>query len=266
MRWKRAKTAAALCQSGTKSASTGWHDVCKETRKKEFTRGGPPGHVMKTEQRTGPEREIRFTVNKKLFEHWKISAPGAPLPARRDLDLRTLAPILGNMAVLERAKDGAAYRFRLAGTELRKIFGEELTGGDLLLGWRGRDREIASTMLDIAMQDHVPLVMRFGIALSVSHREVVEAVFLPMAEENQMIATFAVEQPPHWLGIQKVTEKWLISVRTTAPAREWQSDASDHSANAALSRHEPIVLVSTEQQMRPFAAWPGFKVIPGGRK
>lgn len=63
-----------------------------------------------------------------LFDYWLRSAGGRPMPARSDIDPLKVPQLLPNIGLIELkgCVDDAA--FRLAGTRLHDIYGQEITG------------------------------------------------------------------------------------------------------------------------------------------
>lgn len=65
---------------------------------------------------------------RELFDYWRQSAGQRPMPARSDLDplkVPRLLPSIGLIDVREGLRDAT---FRLAGTRLHDIYGQEITG------------------------------------------------------------------------------------------------------------------------------------------
>lgn len=65
---------------------------------------------------------------RELFDYWLQSAGGRPMPARSDLDpfkVPRLLPCIGLIDVKDGVDDAS---FRLAGTRLHDIYGQEITG------------------------------------------------------------------------------------------------------------------------------------------
>lgn len=65
-----------------------------------------------------------------LLDYWLGLCDGAILPGRREIDPGQLKPILPALYMLERIEDGG-LRFRLAGTAVRELFAQDITGRSL---------------------------------------------------------------------------------------------------------------------------------------
>lgn len=65
---------------------------------------------------------------RELFDYWLRSADGRLMPARSDLDPLKVPRLLPNMGLID-VRDGVhKASFRLAGTRLHEIYGQEITG------------------------------------------------------------------------------------------------------------------------------------------
>jgi len=63
-----------------------------------------------------------------LYAFWHELCAGRAMPSRADVSIEALRPWLGNLALLSVIAGGADYFFRVHGTNLRDIAGDELTG------------------------------------------------------------------------------------------------------------------------------------------
>jgi len=75
---------------------------------------------------------IKNTPLRRLFEYWRAKASARVAPRRCDIDpvleIPAIVPHVGLVEVLEGGRD---FRFRLAGGEMRDMFGRELRGARL---------------------------------------------------------------------------------------------------------------------------------------
>jgi hypothetical protein len=66
---------------------------------------------------------------RELYDYWLHCAGSRPMPARSDLDpLRSVPKLLPCIGLIDVARGLADAWFRLAGTRLHDIYGEEITG------------------------------------------------------------------------------------------------------------------------------------------
>ena len=76
----------------------------------------------------GFRAQLVLSGQRELFDYWMRSAGARPMPARSDLDPLKVPQLLPNLGLID-VRDGAdRARFRLAGTRLHEIYGQEITG------------------------------------------------------------------------------------------------------------------------------------------
>jgi hypothetical protein len=81
---------------------------------------------------------------RELFDYWQRSAGRRPMPARSDLDPLEVPRLLPNIGLIDIRGGVGEASFRLAGTRLHEIYGQEITGkrvddvfaGDAAEYWR----------------------------------------------------------------------------------------------------------------------------------
>ncbi len=64
----------------------------------------------------------------RLLRYWDDKRGGRPMPARRDIDPFEIPDLLPHVFLVDVCHDPLVFRFRLAGTEVDRLFGEEITG------------------------------------------------------------------------------------------------------------------------------------------
>jgi hypothetical protein len=78
------------------------------------------GRAFRTQLVTHGQRE--------LFDYWLESAGQRPMPARSDLDPLKVPRLLPHLGLIDLREGVSRALFRLAGTRLRDIYGQEITG------------------------------------------------------------------------------------------------------------------------------------------
>lgn len=63
-----------------------------------------------------------------VYEYWRDSAGGRPMPQRADIDPVAIPYLLPKLSIIDVPDDGSGLRYRLAGTRLRDAYGCEVTG------------------------------------------------------------------------------------------------------------------------------------------
>jgi hypothetical protein len=85
----------------------------------------PPGQPLQAG--SAPPEEILTADSRTLFEVWQGWRGDRLLPRRADVDLAPLGRLMPRLALLE-ARSATDIVFRLAGTELERLYGRRLTG------------------------------------------------------------------------------------------------------------------------------------------
>jgi len=104
---------------------------------------------------------------RELFDYWLESAGQRPMPARSDLDPLKVPRLLPHLGLIDIREGVSRALFRLAGTRLRDIYGQEITGkrinevfsGDCAAYWSRVHTRVAET--------GVPAHGRTGAALAI---------------------------------------------------------------------------------------------------
>jgi len=76
-----------------------------------------------------------MTAHREIFQYWMAKCGEGRLPSRRDIDPKDFKKYLPTISLIDVANDAdgavSAYRMRLAGTALRDLYAQEITGKDL---------------------------------------------------------------------------------------------------------------------------------------
>lgn len=90
-----------------------------------------------------------------VYDYWRSKCKTGSLPSRSDIDPSDLAEYLPTISLLEMSSVGEnkRFNFRLAGTGLYDIYGQEITGTDLHSLPRGSRRDYWQRILErVAMR------------------------------------------------------------------------------------------------------------------
>jgi hypothetical protein len=75
-----------------------------------------------------PDFALGDPLLRKLFDYWSEKKGTRLAPTRADIDPGEIRALLPNVLLVERIGDPTRYRDRLVGTDVVKVFGEEITG------------------------------------------------------------------------------------------------------------------------------------------
>ena len=72
--------------------------------------------------------EIEHPKLQRLLRYWNEKRDDRPMPARGDIDPFDFPDLLPHVFLVDVSYDPLVFRFRLAGTEVNRLLGEEVTG------------------------------------------------------------------------------------------------------------------------------------------
>ena len=78
-----------------------------------------------------------MAAHRELFQYWTEKCVAGQLPSRADIHPAAFKKHLPTISLIDVPTDGEAYRMRLAGTALRDLYAQEITGktlGDVFKG------------------------------------------------------------------------------------------------------------------------------------
>jgi hypothetical protein len=71
---------------------------------------------------------LQESVLRNLHAYWDSRRGGRPMPARADIDIVQIPTLLPYLFLIDVLEDGRDFRFRLAGTHIRDVTEDEVTG------------------------------------------------------------------------------------------------------------------------------------------
>jgi hypothetical protein len=116
--------------------------------------------------------QLVIREQRELFDYWRSCAKGRQMPARADINPAAIPALLPGISILD-APSPSLLIYRLAGTRLRDIFGQEVTGKsvfDLELGekqsyWRAVYRKVVDERMPMQGAVKGPVVDRDHVVL-----------------------------------------------------------------------------------------------------
>ena len=88
----------------------------------------PPAPVVRWGDMTLVTEDIPNPELRALYTYWAGKRRGTALPSRADIDPAEITALLPHLMLWDVLRDPLDFRVRLAGTEVCRRFGEELTG------------------------------------------------------------------------------------------------------------------------------------------
>ena len=176
---------------------------------------------------------MRQNKTKQMLSYWmelfqaaqaKSSGRGEIVwPDRSDVHPARCRDILGDMFILETKANELVYR--LAGTRLCGMFGEELKQKPFSGPYSGADRRSAEDWVSrLGEEDYVVVISSFGLT-DKGERINLETLLLPLSHNgvrgSRILGITSAGDAPYWLGTEPLTEQVIRSVRVLRP---WEED------------------------------------------
>lgn len=185
---------------------------------------------------------MKHASSRELFDYWTARRGTRPLPERGDIEPGAIRRALGDTFIL--AAEQGAHAFRLAGTRLCALFGRELKGEVFLDLWDAGSRAALSDLLAGAAEECTGLVAG-GIGRTVDGlRQDVELLVLPLSHRGnrqaRVIGTLAPLGVPYWLGVNRLADLTLGTIRHLDPA--WPAPAVARLVGAADAHRLPFTV------------------------
>jgi hypothetical protein len=127
------------------------------------SRGRPPtvinGKRSMSDDSLSPHG-IAHSTSRTLFRYWEKVRGERSAPLRSAMSLQPIRHLLPWIFISEPAPERSTHRLRLAGTGVCQLWGENMTGKDLFARWSKFERETMNKLLNSAIIDQQPFVMR----------------------------------------------------------------------------------------------------------
>lgn len=195
---------------------------------------------------------MKQTQSVKLHNYWKELYSQSGVPERSQIEPMAIRDILGDTFILEFEETGG-INYRLAGTRLCAIFGDELKGQNFSNPWRIDGQETITDIVKSAARDNSIAV--FGsIAVSKSGRKIsIETLVLPLLhngqKERRMLGITSPISRPFWLGMDPIVSLNLSSLRIVEPKLENKLMNSRFSV-LKNSNPVPVSSISTSRKVK----------------
>jgi hypothetical protein len=197
-----------------------------------------------------------------LLTYWNAKRGERPCPARSDIEPSDIARHLPHVLIAE-ADGAASWRFRLAGTAICTLAGQELKGLPVGGLWLEDGRRNLGSILR-AVAEGAPAVLTVD-GLSHGGRVLkAEALFMPLSgpegAQDRMLGTISVFEPPYWIGADALRGFSTTGFRLFDPSRP----------NPFLSNRPEVTVPHDESRPQQPHSRPStrnrFFLIDGGRK
>ncbi|HHN68016.1 MAG TPA: PAS domain-containing protein [Thermopetrobacter sp.] len=126
-------------------------------------------------------RELRHPHNLALYHYWRALKPAQGLPARAELDLRKVKELLPWLGLLQRQPDEDAFQWRLTGSGLDALLGDDRSGRAAFSGWPAFERSTLQRRFAHVARDGRPFAARLKLHNAENWSLHTELLALPVA-------------------------------------------------------------------------------------
>lgn len=164
---------------------------------------------------------MRTTTNATLYAYWNSVRGTRIAPRRFEIEPSRIADILSETFILE-FQEPSSFVYRLAGTRICEMSGEEKRGSNFLDEWVDPDR--------FSLHRHLTSVRKLGALTRVlvegrtEERQTArfEILIMPLMHNDdaidRLLGGFVAINPPAWLGRTPVTSFRILETELTYPA------------------------------------------------
>jgi hypothetical protein len=165
---------------------------------------------------SGPQ-EISHSGTRNLFRYWESIRGERSAPLRSQIALQHIHQLLPWIFICEPTGESHSHRLRLAGTGICQLWGENMTGKDLFASWKTFERETMNRLLNAAICDLQPFVMRCRARTETGFSTHLEIIGLPVEADdthaNQVLGLVIPFHESNWLCTHHLVSFELVSVR-----------------------------------------------------
>lgn len=202
---------------------------------------------------------MKHPTSRALYDYWNALRGKRSSPQRAEIEPHALKDILSEVFILER-EDALTYRFRLAGTDICALYGQELRSRNLLDYWSREQRESIESLLYSVTEDAAAAVLGVDAEIEAGESVGLELLLLPLRTEDakitRVLGSAALVARPSWFGLEPVVKQSVKSLRLIWP---------DHAPRflAEPQSSQPVFEPPFADNM-PARRTNGLRVIEGG--
>jgi hypothetical protein len=188
-------------------------------------------------------QEIAHAGTRNLFRYWESIRGERSAPLRSEISLQPIRHLLPWIFICEPVAETSAHRFRLVGTGVCQLWGENMTGKDLFAAWSKFERETMSKLLHSAATEQQPFVMRCRARTETSLLANLEIMGLPVEAddtgEKQVLGLVVPFQDPELYRGHRLVSFDLVSIRIIWTEPLPQSNNALASAPKTVKKLQP---------------------------
>ena len=205
----------------------------------------------------GMKNIMRSKTTKALFHYWTALRGDRQLPRRDEIRPADIHALLPEIFILQRQVDGAV-RFRLAGTHVCDLFGQELRDQHFATLWLGEGRQEIADVAGQVMTHCAPMLLSSSGATGAGDRLDVEVLLVPLASPDgkgdRVLGALSPLSRPIWLHMTRLTHLVTEGLQIL--------NADAHSALEASAAAADVAVARVDDRSRV----PYLRILEGGRR
>lgn len=182
---------------------------------------------------------MRHPASRMLFAYWDGLRGERAAPDRGEIEPGEIRHILADTFILETDK-GDRPAFRLAGTRLCALFGNELKGTALAQLWPEAERHEVGRLTAAVLDDAAGIVGGVRGTTASGQTIDLEMMLLPLRHRgkthSRLLGAMSPATIPLWLGLEPVVSLSTLSLRVI-----WPSGRAEPPENRAERRSRLVV-------------------------
>lgn len=166
---------------------------------------------------------MNHSQSQMLFSYWESLRGSRIAPDRADVEPRAIGRILGDTFILERDMTGT-LPYRLAGSRICAIFGQEMKGAAFLAGLRPDDLALVRRAIADSVEAPTGVLLTLTGTAATGRAMALEALVLPLTHRGRLgtrlIGCLTTDEPPYWMGRDGVETLSLDRLKLVWPGNE----------------------------------------------
>jgi hypothetical protein len=202
--------------------------------------------VIRTMGRATGDEHMKNAATRDLYGYWDNLRGKRPAPERVDIDPAAIRRVLGDTFIIEIDRS-RAFPFRLAGTRMCALLGQELRGASLLDRWADR-KALESLVLGVSNDLNACVVSVAG-STAQGDTLALELLLLPLHHRGRanarILGSLTPDEAPYWIGLRPIARFDVLSVEVVPQAERTVPDATTFAAGlpAGARRFGHLTLV-----------------------
>lgn len=156
---------------------------------------------------------MKNTATRDLYGYWDQLRGQRLAPERVDIDPAAIRRVLGDTFIVEIDKN-RSFPFRLAGTRMCALLGQELRGASLLDRWADQ-AALAELVMAVSFDLTARVITLSGSTLQGHHLDL-ELLLLPLHHRgkanSRILGSLTPGETPYWIGLHPISRFDIVAV------------------------------------------------------